>query len=79
MFFPSASKFKKSDAITGTDTILKNILYGAYASNVSKSSNYTQKALCNGVYSDDSNQDSSNAQLAKSVGYARIYINIPRL
>ena len=62
-----ASKYAKSDAIAGTDTILKKILYGAYASNVSKSSNYTQKALCNGVYSDDQS-NSSNAQLAQEVG-----------
>ena len=69
MFFVSAGKYNKSADMIGTDSILKNILFGAYASNVSKSSNYSQKALCNGVYSNDNNTNrSTDAQLAQGVG-----------
>ena len=68
--FPvSEGKFNKSDAVSDTDVILKNILWGTRANNISKSTNYTEKALCNGVYSDDTNQNRSHyADLANSVG-----------
>ena len=64
-------KLNKSGAVSGTDAILKNILFGIRASNISisKSTNITQKALCNGVFSDDKNQNRSHyADLANGVG-----------